>query len=305
MKSNLPLNRRQFVKQTLATTLAVALPGALVNAAPGPDQSRAWTFCAFGKPLQFLSFDELAEFMAELGLNGVEVAVRPGGHVLPERVAEDLPKLVAALKQRGLEITILTSGINRATQPHAEKVLRTAAKLGIKRYRMLWWQYDLQQPIRPQLDALRPGLQELVALNREVGISGLYQNHSGPDMVGAGLWDIYDLIKDFPPQDLGLAYDIRHAQVEGGLSWPTHFSLVQSHVAAICVKDFVWDNAKVKNVPLGQGRVNAKIMQMVKASKFRGPISLHVEYGEDTRNRKFFADAFRQDLATLRRWLDA
>jgi len=163
----------------------------------------------------------------------------------------------------------------------------------------------LQQPIRPQLDALRPGLRELVALNREVGISGLYQNHSGPDMVGAGLWDIYDLIKDFPPQDLGLAYDIRHAQVEGGLSWPAHFSLVQSHVTAICVKDFVWDNAKVKNVPLGQGRVNAKILQMVKASKFRGPISLHVEYGENTRDRKFFADAFRQDLGTLRRWLDA
>ena len=109
----------------------------------------------------------------------------------------------------------------------------------------------------------------------------------------------------FPPQDLGLAYDIRHAQVEGGLSWPTHFSLVQSHVAAICVKDFVWDNAKVKNVPLGQGRVNARILQMVKASKFNGPISLHVEYGESSRDRKFFADAFRQDLATLRRWLDA
>jgi hypothetical protein len=51
--------------------------------------------------------------------------------------------------------------------------------------------------------------------------------------------------------------------------------------------------------------VNAKILQMVKASKFNGPISLHVEYGESSRDRKFFADAFRQDLATLRRWLDA
>ena len=61
----------------------------------------------------------------------------------------------------------------------------------------------------------------------------------------------------------------------------------------------------MKNVALGQGRVDAKILKMVKASKFSGPISVHVEYGENTPDRKFFADAFRQDLATLRRWLDA
>jgi hypothetical protein len=75
MKSKLLLNRRQFVKQTLATTLAAALPGDLVSAAAATEKARAWNFCAFGKPLQFLSFDELTEFMAELGVNGVEVAV--------------------------------------------------------------------------------------------------------------------------------------------------------------------------------------------------------------------------------------
>jgi sugar phosphate isomerase/epimerase len=113
------------------------------------------------------------------------------------------------------------------------------------------------------------------------------------------------LIKDFAPQDLGLAYDIRHAQVEGGLSWPTHFNLVKSHIAAVCVKDFAWEGGKVKTVALGQGQVDAKVLQMVKASNFSGPISLHVEYGEASQDRKFFADAFRQDFATLRGWLGA
>ena len=128
---------------------------------------------------------------------------------------------------------------------------------------------------------------------------------SGPDMLGAGLWDIYDLIKDFAPKDLGMAYDIRHAQVEGGVSWPTHFHLVKSHLAAVCVKDFAWEKDKLKNMPLGTGRVNAKVLQMVKASKFSGPISLHVEYGESSKDKKFFADAFRKDFATLRGWLEA
>lgn len=302
MKNQSILSRRDFLKQTTAAALATA---ALPVAGATSASEHRWKFCAFTKPLQFLSFDELAELMAELGFDGIEVAVRPEGHVLPERVEEDLPKLVESLKKRGLEITILTSGINRATQPHAEKVLRTAARLGIQRYRMLWWKYDLQRPIRPQLDALRPGLKDLVALNRAVGISGLYQNHSGPDMLGAGLWDIYELLKDFAPQDLGLAYDIRHAQVEGGVSWPTHFNLVKPHLAAVCVKDFAWDKNKLKNVPLGTGRVDAKILQMVKAAKFSGPISLHVEYGEASKDWKFFADAFRKDFATLREWLAA
>jgi sugar phosphate isomerase/epimerase len=306
MKIESALNRREFVKRTTLAAMAVAaLPGEISPAAPADGKKLPWKFCAFEKPLLFLNYDETADVFAELGFDGIEAAVRPGGHVLPERVEEDLPKFVEALKKRGLEITILTSGINSATQPHAEKVLRTAAKLGIKRYRMLWWKYDLNKPIRSQLDALRPGLKELVALNREAGISGLYQNHAGPDMLGAGLWDIYDLIKDFAPGDLGLAYDIRHAQVEGGLSWPTHFNLVKSHIAAVCVKDFLWEKNEVKNVPLGTGRVDPKIMQMLKVAKFSGPISLHVEYGESGKDRKVFANAFRQDLATLRRWLSA
>ena len=301
---NTCLNRRQFLQRSAALAAATTLPGALVNAAPA-EKKLPWKFCAFEKPLLFLSYDETADFMAELGVDGIEAAVRPGGHVLPERVEEDLPKFVEALKKRGLEITILTSGINSVTQPHTEKVLRTAAKLGIKRYRMLWYRYDSKKPIWPQLEAFRPVLKDLVALNREVGISGLYQNHAGADMVGASLWDIYELVKNFPAKDIGLAYDIRHAQVEAGVAWPTQWQLVSPHVGAVCVKDYVWENNKVVSVPLGTGRVDKKIMRLVQQSKFDGPISLHVEYSEDKKDRKFFAEAFRKDFATLKEWLKA
>jgi sugar phosphate isomerase/epimerase len=303
MKTDFQLNRRQFLKHTATlTAAAVVLPATLSRAAT--EKLGPWKFCAFEKPLQFLSFDELADLMAELGFEGIEATVRPGGHVLPERVEEDLPKFAEALKKRGLEITILTSGIDRADQPHTEKVLRTAAKLGIQRYRMLWWRYDLKKPIGPQVEALRPLLKELVALNREVGISGLYQNHAGANMVGASLWDIYDLIKGYAPKDIGLAYDIRHAQVEAGLAWPTQFQLVQSHVAALCVKDFEWEKDNVKSVPLGAGRVDKKIMSLVKEAKLNGPISVHLEYfPADSRDKRAMTEALRKDFQTLRAWL--
>lgn len=198
----------------------------------------------------------------------------------------------------------MTSGINSVRQLHTERVLRTAAKLGIQRYRMLWWRYDLQQPIWPQMEALRPVLKDLVALHREVGISGLYQNHAGANMVGASLWDIYGLIKDYDPKDIGLAYDIRHAQVEAALAWPAQLQLVQSHVAAVCVKDYDWDKGRVRTVPLGAGRVDSKVVAQLRNSGFVGPLSVHVEYDGGSRDRKFLRDAFRNDLETLKEWLE-
>jgi len=305
MKTDLRQNRRQFLNNTAAfTAAATVLPAALCRAVAvrtGP-----WKFCAFEKPLQFLSFDELADLVAELGFAGIEATVRPGGHVLPERVEDDLPRFVEALKKRDLEVTILTSGISSVDQPHTEKVLRTAAKLGIQRYRMLWWRYDPKKPIWPQFEAFRPILKDLVALNRQLGISGLYQNHAGANMVGAALWDIYGLIKEYAPKDIGLAYDIRHAQVEAGLAWPTQFQLVQSHVTALCVKDFNWSNGGAKSVPLGDGRVDRKIVSLVKAANFTGPISIHVEYFPgDSRDLKAMAVALRKDFETLRTWMNA
>ena len=302
-RTDFQLSRRQFLKRTAtftaaATALPVALSGSVTKKI-GP-----WKWCAFEKPIQFLSYDETADFTAELGFDGIEATVRPGGHVLPERAEDDLPKLSEALKKRGLEIVVMTTAISAADQPHAEKILRTAARLGIKCYRMDWWRYDLKQPIQSQLDALRPRVKDLVALNRELGLTAVYQNHAGENLVGAPLWDIYSLIRDYDPKDIALAFDIRHATVEGGLSWPIQFSLVKSHIGVAYLKDFAWDNGKVINVPLGAGRVDKKFMPILKASGFAGPISIHVEYLE-TQDKKTLAEAFKKDLATARAWLAA
>jgi sugar phosphate isomerase/epimerase len=243
--------------------------------------------------------------MAECGFDGVEATVRKGGHVLPERVEEDLPKMVEALRKHGLEMTILTSDINNANQPQAHKVLTTAKKLGISRYRMLWYQYDLTKPVRPQLEELRLQVKDLVAMNRELGVTALYQNHSGAKMVGAPLWDIYDVIREHDPKQISIAYDIMHATVEGGLDWPIQFNLIQSHLGAVYVKDFTWEKHKAKPAPLGSGQIDNGFFKLLKKSNFKGPISLHLEYLEKVQERGAQAAAFKKDFSTLRNWLNA
>jgi len=292
------LSRREF----LAGSLAVVGTAWACELAAGQDEAPRNPICAFTKFLQPLSYDQVAECVARLGFDGVEATVRDRGHVLPERVEDDLPKLVEALRKHDLEITIMTSGVSRVDEPHTEKVLRTAASLGVKRYRMGYYLYDLERPVKSQLDELRPAVRELAALNRELGIQGLYQNHAGAKYVGATVWDFQDLIEEIPVAEIGFAFDIRHATVEAGLAWPVLQNVAEPHLGAVCVKDFRWENGKAENVPLGEGRVDRGFLRRLKRAGFQGPISVHVEYLEQA-GVEPNVEALGRDLATLRKWI--
>ena len=268
------------------------------------------TFCFFSKHLQGLSFDDIASFAAEVGMDGVEAPIRPGGHVEPEKVEEDLPKLVEALKKQGRELTIMTSGINEVSaEQNTEAVLRTAAKLGVKRFRMLYYKYDLQKPIWPQLDEIRPKIKDLVQLCTEIGIQPLFQNHSGKDYVAAPVWDMYSIMREYPAEQFSFAYDIYHSTIEGGSSWPLEAALVSDHLGAVYFKDFKWNGRKAEGCPLGEGQVNPAFAKTLMKGGYKGPISLHLEYLKgDIKDPAFIKecrDAHVREFGILKQWLSA
>lgn len=300
-------SRRQFLTTTASAASALLLPQ--FPAAAAASGNRKNTLCAFTKHLQGLSFDQIADIAASVGLDGIEAPVRSGGHVEPERIEEDLPKLVGALKKRGLELTILTSGVNQVSpEQFSEKVLRTAAALGVKRFRMLYFKYDLAKPILPQVEEWRPKIKDLVQLCSEIGIQPLLQNHSGKDYFGAPIWDAYSIMKDFKPAEFSFAFDIYHATVEGGLSWPLDLSLVGDHLGAVYFKDCKWvGRGKADGVPLGEGQASPEFAKMLIKRSFAGPVSLHTEYMKgDVKDPAFVQasiDAFRRDLNVLKDWM--
>jgi sugar phosphate isomerase/epimerase len=196
------------------------------------------SICVFTKPFQSLSYLSLAKRIAALGCDGIEAPIRDGGHIEPAQVPDELPKMVAALKAHGLEITVMTSSINDPNHPLTESVLRTAAKLGIRRYRMKYLRYDPSMPIAKQLSEWKKRFGDLAALNKEIGIRAVYQNHAGNNMLGAPIWDLKEVLSDISPEQIGVAYDIRHATVEGGQSWPVTFRMIRPHIDTVYVKDF-------------------------------------------------------------------
>lgn len=271
--------------------------------------------CVFSKHLQFLDYESMAAAAAEIGFEGVDLTVRPDGHVSPEDVARDLPRAVGAVRNAGLAVPTITTHIVSAEQEHARTMLETAAELGISGYRMGWIPYDSALGVASSLDALKPQLAALAALNEELGIRGDYQNHAGT-RVGAPVWDLAGLLEDLDPAWMGVQYDVRHATVEGANAWPLGLDLIAPRVRSLVVKDFRWADAggaaRVEDVPLGKGHVDfLAFWQQIKALGLRVPVSLHFEYdmpGEDEPLapeilRARTIDVMRRDLTMLRKML--
>jgi len=307
MNSSPPLARRDFLGRACVAGAALA-SGALTPTTPAAEAAKPrFQYIAFSKPFQTLSPDDTADVVAEVGFDGIECPVRPKGQIEPERAAEELPRLAAALKQRGKEITMITTAIKSVSEPHTETVLRAAAKSGIKRYRLGFWKYDAKRPIPAQLAEIGAQLRDLAALNQELGLQAGFQNHSGRDYVGAPIWDVWTMIKDFDPRHLGVCFDIGHATLEGGMSWPIESRLMQPHFSVVYVKDFRWEKAekgwRAVWVPLGEGMVDKTFFTWLKTTPYTGPISQHHEY--DHGQGKPMIARMRKDLQVLKEWMQA
>lgn len=297
------LTRRTFLSRASAAALAVPFASALAEESAPP----RYPIHTFTKPFQKLSFEDTADVIAEVGYDGIELPLRKGGQILPERVEEDLPKMVEALQKRGKVVGHLTTDLYSPDEPHAEKILRTAKKLGITKYRLGFRRYDLKRPIQPQLDALKPGLKDLAAMNKDIGVQGGIQNHSGADYVGSAVWDIYELVRGLDPAQLGTCFDIGHATVEGGTNWPLHARLMQPWFTFVYVKDVNWERGPkgvvAKWGPLGTGVVHPEFFTWLKTTPYAGPICQHCEYltGATPEDRA----QMKKDLALLKSWLAA
>jgi sugar phosphate isomerase/epimerase len=303
------LTRRQMI----AGLAAAAVP--LAAAEPAKPEINA-----FSKHFQWTDVKEMSEICAGIGYQAIDLTVRPGGHVLPERAADDLPKAAEAIRKAGLKLGMITSDIVDVTTPHAATVLKTLAALGVRHYRWGGFRYKETPSIPDQLAEFKPKVKDLAALNRDLKVTAMYHTHSGVNQVGASMWDLYYLLSGFEATAVSANYDIGHATVEGGYGGWIHSSrLLMPYMQGVAVKDFKWkQNAKGQWVPgwcaLGQGMVNFKqFFSMLKAAKFAGPVQLHMEYdelgGADKGSKTFtiprqqLLSIYKRDIDTLKRML--
>jgi len=297
------LSRRQFISQTAVVTALCTAPYFTASAAAGFSPPIA----VFSKVYQTLNlnFEDAAAVTAEAGLDGIDCPVRPGGEVLPERVTEDLPRYAESLRQRKLTLALLTTAITNASTPHAEQILRTAKKLGVRYYR-IGFIYRQEDAVK-QLRETKAQLKDLAELNRQIGLTALVQNHSPSDHIylGGNLAELREIVSDFDPAQVGVAFDIGHALIVHGDEWHAHFEKLKSHLKVAYVKDAQRDGHWV---PFGQGDVGKTgYFKLLKEMNYHAPISMHIEFDwtdqGKSKTRPALVQALKDSSRVLKQWL--
>jgi L-ribulose-5-phosphate 3-epimerase len=307
------LSRREFLQASSVLVSAVALPAEVTpapRAAPrGPFRG---TLCLFSKPVPQLNWPELAAHAKEAGFGGIDLTVRKEGHVLPERVATDLPQAVAAIRDAGLDVPMITTELLSADDLSAEPILSTAAKLSIPYLKPGYYHYKFVNVLK-ELDEAGEKFRGLVRLAGDHGIQVGYHNHDG--YIGAPTWDMARVIEPLDPRWCGYYYDLSQATTEGGVGgWKIAANLVMPRLKMIAAKDFTWKEVQphrwqAVNCPLGQGMSHWKeFLQTLAQSHFHGPITVHEEYEipgvSDNQGIALSRDSVPEVMAAAKRDLD-
>ena len=285
---------------------------AAASANPPPDLlSRV---CLFTDHLASFSYEEVGRMLKDLGVSGPDLTVRKGGLVQPANVTVDLPRATETFSKHSLTVPMMTTTITSANDPVARGVLETAAKLGIRYYKLGYFHYDDLARWRETIDATRTALQGLSSLGAQLDLHAGMHNHAG-DSVGCSLWDSWEAMQGVDPNRVGFFFDPSHATIEGGnTGWKLNFRRIAPKLLMVAIKDFVWEKTaqgwRTRWVPLGEGLVKwPAFFALLKNAPFSGPISLHIEYdpGGKTKSEQYDRsyEAAARDLQFLKRHLAA
>lgn len=312
------ISRRKFIKNA-GTTMIVAPLAPSFNILKLNQSDEALQVHLFSKHLQFLDLKGASQVAAELGFTGLDVTVRPKGHILPENAEADLPTAIRDIQEAGSTCEMITTAISDVNSPYDAKIIEAAAKEGIQFYRSNWFKYHKEKSMQESINIYQKKVKALSKLNKKHNIIGCYQNHAGTK-IGASFWEVSQLLEKADPDYFGTQYDIRHATVDSGLSWKNGFKLLSNQIKTIVLKDFKWGRVdgkwKAVNVPIGEGMVDFNsYFKLLKKNGLNPPVSLHLEYplggAEKGRyeikvDKKVVFDAMQKDLIAIQKlWKEA
>jgi len=236
-----------------------------------------------------LSLEEAAEFIAEMGFDGVDLTVREGGYVIPEDVVEKLPQAVQALKLKGLDVPMITTNVTDAGKDYAEEVFRTASECGVRYVKLGYWRYAGFGRIISQIEEVRKQLNEIYALSQRYNVTATVHTHAGP-YLSADPALLYMLLKEYDPEWLGAYIDPGHMFAESGpLGLEMRIDLLAPYIRLVAVKNYRWlrlsdvktgeKTWKLQMMPLSEEIVPwPMVFKCLKTLGFNGCISVHSEY---------------------------
>ena len=246
-------------------------------------------YVLFTDNLADLKFDQVCMEVKKAGFDGVDLTLRPGGHVLPQNVEMGLSEARANADRHDVAIPMAPTAISDIDSPHAKQVIASCAHYGVRKIKAGYWKYEPFGTMQRQIDAARKKLERIIKLTRKYDVLPCVHVHSG-DVLANGGAILYLILKGFSPDDVGAYVDPMHMTVEGGLSgWEMGLDLLVPWVSLVGVKNFRWQQLersaegqmefRTLYVPLADGQAHfPRFMNRLREINYDGIISLHSEY---------------------------
>lgn len=272
-------------------------------------------YVLFTDNLSDLSIARACESAKAAGFDGIDLTLRPGGHVKPENAEIGMAEARKTADAIGAVIPMVSTAVTDANDPLAEPVFAAAAHYGARLVKLGYWEYRPFGTLAKQVDEARAKLRGLIALGRKYNVLPCVHCHSGR-LVASGGPMLYLLLKGFDPREVGAYVDPMHMTIEGGRSgWEMGLDLLAPWLALVGVKNFRWlpgerdghgqQRWRWEYCPLADGMAPLpEFFQYLAVLKYDGVVSLHSEYKGSTSFRKMstpeLLEQSRVDLAYLK-----
>ncbi len=262
----------------------------------------------FSKPwTEEVGIEQLADIVAGLGLDGVELAVRPGYQVTPADIAAGLPRAAKIFRERGLFIGSVAADTD-------EKTIAACGEAGVSIIRICVG-IDMTIGYRASEEKLRRGFDALIPALDKHGVAIGVQNHCD-FMVGSAI-GLMHLIEQYDPKHVCAVLDPAHCAVDGE---PPAMALdiVWSHLGMINFKSAAhWrvngpdeEEARWKVIWTTSQHSGYSWRTMVaelRKSGYAGTICLPAEYSNTDFNRQLMGNdaiaPLTKDIAYLKKLL--
>lgn len=240
----------------------------------------------FTKFLRRQSVPELIGTLKRIGLDGADMAVRPGYPVNPDNVRKALPEAAKQFRDAGLTIGLVTAPTDFVDPKvrFADELWAACHDAQISHVKIGYWQYRGRDYWK-LMDAARKALDGYHDLAQRFGVKAALHTHSG-DLVPVNAAVLMDLLKGRSASSFAAYLDPGHLNLNGE-PLDMAFDMSSEFLSLVAVKDsiaFKPADGKARGahfVPLGEGTVDwAQMMHLLKARNFDGALSLHSEYEE-------------------------
>lgn len=241
-------------------------------------------YVMFTKFLKRQSVPELISTLKKIGMDGADMAVRPGYPVNQDNVRKSLPEAAKQFRDAGLAIPLISvpTDFIDPTSRFAEDLWAACHDAQIPQVKIGYWPYKADY--WKLMDNARKALDGFHNLSQRFGVKAAIHTHSG-DLLPVNASALMDLLKGRSASSFAAYLDPGHLNLNGE-PLPMAFDMASEYLSLIAVKDslaFKPNDGKTARgahfVPLGEGTVDwHTMMRVLVARKFDGTLSLHSEY---------------------------